>query len=166
MHIPGNFPASAESTLKPDKIWSLIQQMYSPDRPTLATRIPFKNPIVAHLIMELPSCIGPKCSLPYSQKTINQSTSSELKKKMLSFGMWSRAVLVWTDVSEGRIASIFRVEKSESEELAWASSCSYVPPKRRFTEEVHNATFQKTALFIITAVQTSNITSSAVFINA
>jgi hypothetical protein len=28
--------------------------------------------------------------------------------------------LVWTDVSEERIASIFRVEKSEREKLAWA----------------------------------------------
>jgi hypothetical protein len=33
--------------------------------------------------------------------------------------MWRRADLVkWTDVSEERIASIFRVEKSVSEETA------------------------------------------------
>jgi hypothetical protein len=32
----------------------------------------------------------------------------------------------WTDVSEERIASIFRVEKSASEEQAWAGSmCSW-----------------------------------------
>jgi hypothetical protein len=30
--------------------------------------------------------------------------------------MWRRAVLVWTDVSEERISSIIRVEKSASEE--------------------------------------------------
>jgi hypothetical protein len=34
--------------------------------------------------------------------------------------MWPRVDLVWTDVSEERIASIFRVEKSASKEPAWA----------------------------------------------
>jgi hypothetical protein len=34
--------------------------------------------------------------------------------------MWSHVELVWTDVSEEGIASIFRVEKSASEEPAWA----------------------------------------------
>jgi hypothetical protein len=37
--------------------------------------------------------------------------------------MWRRVDLVWTDVSEGRIPSIFRVEKSASEEPAWAGGC-------------------------------------------
>jgi hypothetical protein len=32
--------------------------------------------------------------------------------------MWRRVDLVWTDVSEERIASMFRVEKSASEEPA------------------------------------------------
>jgi hypothetical protein len=32
-----------------------------------------------------------------------------------SSGMWCRVDLVWTDVSEESITSIFRVEKSESE---------------------------------------------------
>jgi hypothetical protein len=37
--------------------------------------------------------------------------------------MWRRLDLVWTDFSEGRIASIFRVDKSSSEEpLAHAGS--------------------------------------------
>jgi hypothetical protein len=34
--------------------------------------------------------------------------------------MWSCVGLVFTDVSEERIASIFRVEKSASEEPVWA----------------------------------------------
>jgi hypothetical protein len=34
----------------------------------------------------------------------------------------------------------------------------YVPPKRRFTQDLHGATSQKTALFIVTAVKTSNLT--------
>jgi hypothetical protein len=37
--------------------------------------------------------------------------------------MWRRVDIVWTDVSEERIASIFRVEKSTSEEPAWAGGC-------------------------------------------
>jgi hypothetical protein len=37
--------------------------------------------------------------------------------------MWSRVDLAWTKVSEERTASIFRVEKSASEEPAWAGGC-------------------------------------------
>jgi hypothetical protein len=37
--------------------------------------------------------------------------------------MWHRVVLVWTDPSEECIASNFRVEKSVSEEPAWAGGC-------------------------------------------
>jgi hypothetical protein len=37
--------------------------------------------------------------------------------------MWRRVDLVWTDSSEERIASIFRVEKTASEEPAWAGGC-------------------------------------------
>jgi hypothetical protein len=38
-------------------------------------------------------------------------------------GMWRHVDLVWTDVSEEHIASIFRVEKSASEEPAWTGGC-------------------------------------------
>jgi hypothetical protein len=34
----------------------------------------------------------------------------------------------------------------------------YVPPKRRLTQDIHCATSQKTALFIVTAVKTSDLT--------
>jgi hypothetical protein len=43
--------------------------------------------------------------------------------RMPSYGMWRRVDLVWTDVSEERIASISRIEKSTSEEPAWAGAC-------------------------------------------
>jgi hypothetical protein len=63
--------------------------------------------------------------------------------RMPSYGMWRRVDLVWTDVSEKRIASNFGVEKSLSEEPAWAGGCRltsrwrrYVPPKRRFTQDL------------------------------
>jgi hypothetical protein len=42
---------------------------------------------------------------------------------MFSSGMWCCVDLVWTDVSEEHISSIFRVEKSASKEPAWAGSC-------------------------------------------
>jgi hypothetical protein len=38
--------------------------------------------------------------------------------RLLSSGMWRRVDLAWIDVSEERIASIFRMEKSTSEEPA------------------------------------------------
>jgi hypothetical protein len=34
----------------------------------------------------------------------------------------------------------------------------YVTPKRRFTQDLHGAIFQKTVFFIVTAVKTSNLT--------
>jgi hypothetical protein len=46
---------------------------------------------------------------------------------MPSSGVWRRVDVVdWTDVLEDRIASIFRVEKSASEEPAWAGSCRHL----------------------------------------
>jgi hypothetical protein len=41
--------------------------------------------------------------------------------------MWRRVDLVWTDVSEELITSIFMVEKSASEELVWAGGCRHIP---------------------------------------
>jgi hypothetical protein len=38
--------------------------------------------------------------------------------------MWRCVDLMWIDVSEERIAFIFKVEKSASEEPAWAGGCS------------------------------------------
>jgi hypothetical protein len=88
--------------------------------------------------------------------------------------MWHRVDLVWTDVSEERIAYIFRVEKSASEEPAWAGGCSLLVPRlpifqpwrcrryislnRRFTQDPHGATSQKTAFFIVTPMKASNLT--------
>jgi hypothetical protein len=42
-----------------------------------------------------------------------------------SSGMWRSVYLVWTYVSEEPIASIFRIEKSASEEPTWAD-CSHL----------------------------------------
>jgi hypothetical protein len=92
--------------------------------------------------------------------------------RMPSSGIWRRVDLVWIDVSEERIASILRVEKSAREEPARCFStddsvCShlitlvplsriflpwgwwYVHPKRRFTH-LHGATSQKTTFFSFT----------------
>jgi hypothetical protein len=45
---------------------------------------------------------------------------------MSSSGMWRCVGLVLTDVSEEHIASIFRVEKSASEETAWAGGDTFL----------------------------------------
>jgi hypothetical protein len=80
--------------------------------------------------------------------------------------MWHRVDVI-TDVSEERIASIFKVEgkirKSASEGTVRAgASRRYVSPKRRLTPHLHGATFQKT-FFIVTAVKSSNLTILAWF---
>jgi hypothetical protein len=95
--------------------------------------------------------------------------------------MWRRVNLVWSDVSEECIASIFRVEKFVSEEpacesgriLQFAATCSrwflayefFYPEDGGDTflrnvgsQDLHGATSQKTAFFIVTAVKTSNLT--------
>jgi hypothetical protein len=92
--------------------------------------------------------------------------------------MWRLVDFVWTNVSEERLASTFRVEKSASEEpvcnhlltlvptsmifLPWKWR-RYVPPKRRFTQNLHGATSQKTTFFILTAVKTSNLMNLSEF---
>jgi hypothetical protein len=48
--------------------------------------------------------------------------------KTQSSGMWRRVDLGWTDVSDKCMASIFRVEKSTSEEPGWAGGCSLQYP--------------------------------------
>jgi hypothetical protein len=55
--------------------------------------------------------------------------------------MLRRVDLVWTDISEERIASLLRVEN----------------PRAR-NQDLHGATSQKTAFFIVTAVKTSDPT--------
>jgi hypothetical protein len=71
--------------------------------------------------------------------------------------MWHSVDLVWTNVLEERVASIFRVEKSVSEEPTWAGGCSH-------TQDICGATSQKTAFFIVTAVKTSNLTHTHVWL--
>jgi hypothetical protein len=39
----------------------------------------------------------------------------------------------------------------------------YVPPKSRFTQDLHGATSQKTAFFIVAAVKTSNLTKGQIW---
>jgi hypothetical protein len=40
-----------------------------------------------------------------------------------------------------------------------------VPPKRRFAQDLHGATSHRTALFIVTAVEISNLTEFHIFLN-
>jgi hypothetical protein len=65
--------------------------------------------------MQLPGCL-----CVYVSQFLNGWTNLYEIWRMPSSGMWRRVDLVWTDVSEECIASIFKVEKSASEEPAWA----------------------------------------------
>jgi hypothetical protein len=88
--------------------------------------------------------------------------------------MWGHMVLVRTDVSEERIASIIRVERiSELGTLMLTFIGSwffhpwfwrrYVPPKRPLLQEPHSVTSQKAAFLIVTAVKTWNLINFRLF---
>jgi hypothetical protein len=82
----------------------------------------------------------------------------ERQRRMRSSGMRRRVDLVWSDVSEERGCShlLTLVPRSwifPPWRWRWC-----VPPKRRFTQDLHGATSQKTTFFIVTAVKTSNLT--------
>jgi hypothetical protein len=101
------------------------------------------------------------------------STFTTTIKRMPSSGIWHRVELVCTVVWEEHITSILRVEQSACEEpncshlltlvprwwifLPWRLR-RYVTPKRWLTQDLHGATSQKTAFFIVTALKTSNLT--------
>jgi hypothetical protein len=69
--------------------------------------------------------------------------------------MWCRVHLVWTDVSEESIASIFRIEKSASEESAWFLARGFFYPedggdtflRNVGSHKIYTVTSQKTAFF-------------------
>jgi hypothetical protein len=75
--------------------------------------------------------------------------------------------LVRTDVSEEFSASFIRVTRigEFGTTLAVTSNRltlgrnTKVPPKRRFLQEPHGVTYQKTPFFIVTATKTSNHTT-------
>jgi hypothetical protein len=90
--------------------------------------------------------------------------------------MWRRVRLVKTDVSEERVASIFKVEEiyANEEKLQAVANREFVSNRLTFLLPLvyffypedggdtflRNATFQKTAFFILTAMITSNSTTS------
>jgi hypothetical protein len=75
--------------------------------------------------------------------------------RMMSSGMLRRVALVRTDVSEELSASFIRVTRIGG---LWTT----LAPKRRFLQEPHGVTSQKTSFFIVTAVKTSNLTTNTV----
>jgi hypothetical protein len=91
---------------------------------------------------------------------------------MASSGTLRRVSLVRTDVSEEPSASFIRVTRiGELGTMLVTASvvpCSLIlvtlmketlrSPKRRFLQEPHGVTFQKTPFFMVTAVNASNLT--------
>jgi hypothetical protein len=90
---------------------------------------------------------------------------------MVSSGLLRRVALVRTDVSEEpgvflRSVRLFLVAACvvpSSPILVTLMNEAQVPSKRRFLQEPHGVTSQKTPFFIVTAVKTSNLTNSVVF---
>jgi hypothetical protein len=78
--------------------------------------------------------------------------------RMESLGVLGRKALVRTDVSEERSVSIIIKVTRIGELRKTLAVGRYVPPKRRFLQEPHGVTFQKTAFFIVTAVKISHLT--------
>jgi hypothetical protein len=70
-------------------------------------------------------------------------------RRIPSSGMWRRVDLVWTDVSEERIASIFRVEKSASHLLTLVprSQHRWMIHKTKYTVITTHGTIREFLLF-------------------
>jgi hypothetical protein len=82
---------------------------------------------------------------------------------MVSSGMLRRVALVRTDISEEPSSSFIRVTgigELGTTLAATSNRRTLRRNKRRFLQEPHGATSQKTTFFIVTAVKTSNLTSS------
>jgi hypothetical protein len=82
---------------------------------------------------------------------------------MVSSGLLRRVALVRTDVLEEPGAFFIRVTKigelgtTQAAPIFVTLMEAPVPPKRRFLQEPHGVTTQKTPFFIVTAVKTSNL---------
>jgi hypothetical protein len=96
--------------------------------------------------------------------------------RMASSGLLRRVALVRTDVSEEPGVSLIRVTKIGELGTTQAATSNrrtlrrnwwrrQVPPKCRFLQEPHGVTTQKTPFFIVTAVKTSNLTYSILFLS-
>jgi hypothetical protein len=73
--------------------------------------------------------------------------------------MLRRVALVRTDVSEELSASIISVTTiGDLGTLVVTSNRRYVTPQHRFLQDPHGIISQKMAIFIVTAVKTSNLT--------
>jgi hypothetical protein len=90
-------------------------------------------------------------------------------RRMPSFEMLRPLALVRRDVSDGRKTSFIRLTRigvvgttltvtsnRSCEEILWWWR-TYVPPKRQILQEPHGVTGQKTAFFIVRAVNTSKL---------
>jgi hypothetical protein len=83
-----------------------------------------------------------------------------LLRRVPSPGMWRCVDLVWVDVS---VCSHLLTLVPRSRIILPCRWRRYIPPKSRFTQDLHSSTSQKTAFFIVTAVKTSNRTCCCYF---
>jgi hypothetical protein len=101
------------------------------------------------------------------------SWDSHRSWRMMYSGMLRPVALVRTDISEELSASFIRVTRigelgtmlavtSNRRTLRRNTKCALSSPKRRFIQEPRGVTSQKTPFFIVTAVKTSNLTTTEV----
>jgi hypothetical protein len=81
-------------------------------------------------------------------------------RRMVSSGLLRRVALVRADVSEEPGASFIRVTKIGELGTAQAATSNRRTLRRNTIQEPHSVTTQKTPFFIVTAVKTSNLTTS------
>jgi hypothetical protein len=95
-----------------------------------------------------------------------QSSEQLVVQRVLFSGMWSRMGLAKLDVSKEYFASIFRKKNLSQGVSCKLTDCSRIfyledrgdtfLPKCRSLKDPYSVTCQKTRLFIVTAVKTSN----------
>jgi hypothetical protein len=112
---------------------------------------PISSPLLAPFVIFI--SLKGRCIIIAAETLLHTNINQKLSR-MSSSWICCRVDLVRTDVSEECVASIFKVEKL-LERRRWRL---HVSSKRRFIQDPHCGTSQKTAFFIVTAVKTSDPT--------